>query len=385
MSFFPRVHGIICSQPGADVYTDIDGNEYSVVTIGTQLWLVENLKTTKYADGTDITNLTEAENTVYDDWYLPSKDQLSLMKTNLHDEGVGSFGGFTWSSSEIDADNVWGCSFTGAGLASSGKVGSAQIRACRTFTAAEGAYALRDEGEAGGWIFYIDGTTYHEAASADDNSDPAWSNITDQSVGGTGTGVNDGQANTTLILNQVGHTNSAAKVCDDMEGEISAYGWVDDTTGAYCSYDNDADNIAIYGLLYNYFAITHASELAYIEKNGVEESGWRIPTKTDFETLQTYLGGSSVAGGKLKEAGIENWDSPNGGATNEAGFTGVPSGSRYYTDGSFNAQGAQVFYWAGQYDAETASYLSLNSVNAISLINRQYFNAGLTVRLVKDI
>jgi uncharacterized protein (TIGR02145 family) len=61
---------IVITMPDATVY-DLDGNPYSSVTIGTQVWLTENLKTTKYANGEDIPHINNEniwQNTTMGAW-----------------------------------------------------------------------------------------------------------------------------------------------------------------------------------------------------------------------------------------------------------------------------------------------------------------------------
>ena len=69
-----------------------------------------------------------------------------------------------------------------------------------------------------------------------------------------------------------------------------------------------------------YYSAKALSQLAPI--------GWRIPTKLDVESLINELGGDSIAGGKLKEAGYNSWDFPNQFATNEVGFAALGKGYR---------------------------------------------------------
>ena len=61
---------------------------------------------------------------------------------------------------------------------------------------------------------------------------------------------------------------------------------------------------------------------------GICPTGWHLPTDAELSTLTTFLGGVNIAGGKMKEAGYSHWSSPNTGATNSSGFTGLPGGER---------------------------------------------------------
>ncbi len=171
----------------------------------------------------------------YNDWFLPSKDLLAAMYTNLHAEGLGDFAdAIYWSSTENDADQAEGQNFADGIATQPTKNQAKRVRACRVFeTVLPGVYSLGDTGPAGGLICYIDDNVYYEAApsdQADIDNLQAWSNVTSTAVTGTDTAIGTGQANTTAIIAQAGHTDSAAKLCDDLEvvdGE--SYSQLDET------------------------------------------------------------------------------------------------------------------------------------------------------------
>jgi len=113
-------------------------------------------------------------------------------------------------------------------------------------------------------------------------------------------------------------------------------------------------------------------------------TGWHVPTDVEWTTLTTYLGGESVAGGKLKEAGLAHWNSPNTGATNETGFTALPGGYRYY-GGTFYGIGYYGYLWsATEVSTSYAWYRSM--IYDLSYVSRNYYNKkdGFSVRCLRD-
>lgn len=98
--------------------------------------------------------------------------------------------------------------------------------------------------------------------------------------------------------------------------------------------------------------------------------------------LQDYLGGESAAGGKLKETGLGHWDSPNTGATNESGFSGLQGGFRSQ-DGSFINIG-NGWWSSSQNDAVDAWLRDLGSNSGSVGRSGSYKGLGLSIRCLRD-
>lgn len=163
--------------------------------------------------------------------------------------------------------------------------------------------------------------------------------------------------------------------------------WFNLSSGAYCNYNNQESNSQIYGRLYNWYVIG--------DIRGVCPAGWHVPTWDEWCTLVNFLGGDSIAGGKLKETGTLHWAVPNTGATNTSGFTGLPGGSRYNEYRDVNLEGR---WWSSDtlhipeipnskctwsmilnYDNEYTTgypYLTLDVFSPV--------NGGFSIRCVKD-
>jgi len=143
--------------------------------------------------------------------------------------------------------------------------------------------------------------------------------------------------------------------------------WQNLSSGAYCSYNNDANYVATYGRLYNWYAVDDGRDIA--------PAGWHIPTDEEWKQLEICLGMSQSEadgfawcgtdeGGKMKatgtiEAGTGLWNNTNAGATNSSGFSGLPAGYRSYY-GSFYPLGGYAFFWSStDYKSYLALYRSL--------------------------
>jgi uncharacterized protein (TIGR02145 family) len=159
--------------------------------------------------------------------------------------------------------------------------------------------------------------------------------------------------------------------------------WGSLTTGAYCWYKNDIGNKATYGALYNWYAV-NTGKLC--------PTGWHVPSDAEWTTLSTYIvesffGGFDMGGGGLgrsmKETGTTHWASPNEGATNKSGFSGLPGGYRFeWGDIEIGYSG---YWWSSTEDSSITAWNRYISVYAT--LNRDSFNkrTGFSVRCLRDL
>jgi len=125
--------------------------------------------------------------------------------------------------------------------------------------------------------------------------------------------------------------------------------WSNLNVAAYCAYDNDNINTC-FGYLYNFYTTQ--------EVVGLCPTGYRVPTLSDYNTLSSYLGGNSVAGGKMKTGGFVWWNSPNDGATDISGFNAYPAGRRLYS-GNFNFFGETATFWVDSVDGCASNFAKI--------------------------
>jgi len=142
-------------------------------------------------------------------------------------------------------------------------------------------------------------------------------------------------------------------------------------------YAGNDSNIATYGRLYTWYAVT--------DSRNVCPMNWHVPSEVEFATLIKFLGTDSLAHGKLKETGTKHWDKPNIGATNESGFTGIPGGN-HHPKGSFLYMGVCGHWWSStEYEKNFAWRLRLRYDTDIeNFLDYAPKLMGWSVRCVKD-
>ena len=159
---------------------------------------------------------------------------------------------------------------------------------------------------------------------------------------------------------------------------VSDATWGDIGQGAWCFYQNNSQFNDPYGKLYNWYAVADGRKLC--------PSGWHVPSNYEWTLLQNYLGGGDVAGGKLKEIGTIHWASPNSGASNLSGFTGLPGGDRRgATNSVFEVITTLGRHWSSTPINTNEAYGFDLSGGATNLGKNQFNRSyGFSVRCVRD-
>ena len=211
-------------------------------------------------------------------------------------------------------------------------------------------------------------------------SNYSWSFTTATQPGGTVTDYDGNVYHTVTIGTQVWLVENL-RVSHYRDGSSipyisSVYDWSVNNRDAYCRSGST--------YWYTWYAV-NTGKLA--------PTGWHVPTDIEWQILSDYLGGDSLAGGKMKEAGYSHWPVPNTGATNESGFLALPTGYRE-ANGNFRQLDSCIIIWSTNQQGTTHpdSMYAWNRRLAYSSATLQrspywwenYKRNGLVVRCVKD-
>jgi len=196
----------------------------------------------------------------------------------------------------------------------------------------------------------------------------------------------------------------------DDEDSISGYGtgkigdqrWMTENlnykvSGSKC-YDNNESYCAKYGRLYNWAAAMalpdscnhkNCVSIVLAKHRGICPSGWHIPNDAEWKILVDSVGGSSIAGRRLKAT--SGWHSCGKGDSyqyqceDKYGFSALPGGIGYPV-GTFSFAGERGFWWsASEYRDDAAYYRDLSYISdAANWYKYETKSHFLSVRCVRD-
>ncbi len=146
----------------------------------------------------------------------------------------------------------------------------------------------------------------------------------------------------------------------------------------YWVYEGDVSKVGAYGMLYTGFAVTDSRNIC--------PTGWHIPTDEEWTILTDFLGGTSVAGRKLKEIGSTHWSKPPSdlviNIANESGFTALPGG--YRGGDYFKMLRYQGCWWSSSEGEYGSWFIYIHYASDRIDRNQENQISGLSVRCIKD-
>jgi uncharacterized protein (TIGR02145 family) len=218
-------------------------------------------------------------------------------------------------------------------------------------------------------------TTYYVRAYATNSVGTAYGNqVTFSTINSSSTVTDcDGHTYNTITIGTQVWLASNLKSTHFRDCSAITYSASNVSTPAYCYYATF--DSAHYGLFYNWYAVTDIDSLC--------PTGWHVPTNAEYTTLINYLGGTSAAGGAMKETGTTDWAAPNNGATNSSGFTALPGG--YFSANTATDITQDGNFWTSTASGSSAYYIYLYYGSASVVQNNAGAKTmGLSVRCKKN-
>lgn len=382
-----------------------DGQTYKTVVVGTQTWMAQNLnyKTDdSYCYDDDDVSCSQygrlytwdaAMNACPDGWHLPTDAEWEVLRKAV-DDGSGNSGTNLKSGTWGGADAIGFSAFLAGYRDDNGNYGGMNYYADFWSSSEHGdkvglMYLHRDsrdmflESAAKGRGYSVrcilgKGQAKPESdkssSSAKSSSSGKYSSSERSSSSmGTGSsgnlqedssssqGENDVQSSSSEERVNWSYLNPEItydEVVDERDGtiyktvKIGDQTWLAEnlryeTSNSFC-YKDDTSYCRRYGMLYK-----------WSEATTVCLSGWRLPSKSDFENLILAVGGEDNAGRALKS--IDNWNVGGNGilASNDYGFTALAAGYRHF-EGKYESIGGGTYFWSStEYDSDNVYDLNL--------------------------